>query len=94
MPSASWPADWVAVDGTVTSRVCGQLCEQGLASWARLTTIAVDAGLCPGFGVGYACVNFGIVRIPQEVGFRLRYSPQGSAIAGGTSTAKDFTWTE
>ena len=71
-----------------------EACEQGLASWARLTTIAVDAGRCPGFGVGYACMNFGIVRIPRDVGFRFRYSPQGSAIAGGTSAAENFTWTE
>ena len=70
-----------------------EACEQGLASWARLTTIAVDAGRCPGFGVGYACMNFGIVRIPREVGFRFQYSPQGSAIAAGTSAAKNFTWT-
>ncbi len=71
-----------------------EACEQGLASWARLTTIAVDAGRCPGFGVGYACMNFGIVRIPRQVGFRFQYSPQGSAIAAGTSAAKNFTWTQ
>ena len=71
-----------------------EACEQGLASWARLTNIAVDAGRCPGFGDGYACLNFGIVRIPREVGFRFRYSPQGSAIAAGTSAAKNFTWTQ
>jgi len=71
-----------------------EACEQGLASWARLTTIAVDAGRCPGFGAGYACMNFGIVRIPREVGFRFQYSPQGSGIAAGTSAAKNFTWTQ
>jgi hypothetical protein len=71
-----------------------EACEQGLASWGRLTTIAVDAERCPGFRVGYACMNFGVVRIPREVGFRFRYNPQGSAIAAGTSAARNFTWTE
>jgi hypothetical protein len=71
-----------------------EACEQGLASWARLANIPVDAGRCPGFGAGYACFNFGLARIPRDVGFRFRYSPQGSAIAAGTSVAKNFTWTE
>ena len=71
-----------------------EACEQGLASWARLANIVVDAGRCPGFGDGYACFNFGFARIPRDVGFRFRYSPQGSAIAAGTSAAKNFTWTQ
>jgi hypothetical protein len=69
-----------------------EACEQGTASWARLMSLSVTAGTCPGLGTGYACVNFGIVRIPRDVGFRFRYSPQGSSIAAGTSEAKNFTW--
>ena len=69
-----------------------EACEQGTASWARLTSLSVNSGTCPLLATGYACMNFGIVRIPRDVGFRFRYSPQGSSIAGGTSEAKNFTW--
>jgi hypothetical protein len=69
-----------------------EACEEGTASWARLMSLSVTAGTCPGLGTGYACMNFGIVRIPRDVGFRFRYSPQGSSIAAGTSEAKNFTW--
>lgn len=69
-------------------------CDQGLADWARLTSVAVNAGRCPGLGAGYACMVFGIVRIPRTVGFRFRYSPQGSGIPGGMSEFKDFIWVE
>ena len=37
-------------------------------------------------------MNFGMVTIPREIGFRFRYSPQGSGIANGTSEATNFTW--
>ena len=38
-------------------------------------------------------MNFGVVRLPRDVGFRFRYASQGSGIASGTSQAKNFTWT-
>jgi hypothetical protein len=69
-----------------------EACAAGTASWARLAAMTVDSGRCPTLGVGYACVNFGVVRIPRDVGFRFRYSPQGSAVAAGMSEEKNFTW--
>ena len=71
-----------------------EACDAGTASWARLQSVSVDSGRCPTLGLGYACSNFGIVRIPRDVGFRFRYSPQGSPIAAGMSEANNFTWTE
>lgn len=70
-----------------------EACEQGTASWARLTSLSVSPGMCPTLGPGYACMNFGVVRLPRDVGFRFRYASQGSGIASGTSQAKNFTWT-
>lgn len=70
-----------------------EACEQGTASWARLTSMTVDSGRCPTLGIGYACMNFGVVHIPRDVGFRFRYSAQKSVIASGMSEARDFTWT-
>jgi hypothetical protein len=70
-----------------------EACEQGSADWARLTSLPINSG-CPTFGAGNACMNFGFVRIPRVVGFRFRYSPQGSGIAAGVSLSKDFTWVE
>jgi hypothetical protein len=69
-----------------------EACEQGTGSWARLGSKSVAAGTCPSLGTGYACLDFGVVRIPRSVGFRFRYSPQGSDIAAGTSEAHNFTW--
>lgn len=69
-----------------------EACEQGTASWARLTSLSVNAVTCPLLGSGYACMNFGVVRIPRDIGFRFRYAPQGSSVAAGTSEAKNFTW--
>ena len=69
-----------------------EACELGTASWARLTSLSVDAGTCPALGPGYACMNFGVVRLPRDVGFRVRYASQGSGIASGTSQSKNFTW--
>jgi hypothetical protein len=69
-----------------------EACEQGTASWARLASISVTAGRCPTLGTGYACMNFGIVRIPRDVGFRIRYEPQGSGIAAGMTVPENFTW--
>jgi hypothetical protein len=71
-----------------------EACDAGTATWARLQSMTVDSGRCPTLGLGYACSDFGIVRIPRDVGFRFRYSPQGSPIAAGTSEMKNFTWTE
>jgi hypothetical protein len=70
-----------------------EACEQGTASWARLRSMSVDSGTCPALGPGYACMNFGVVRLPRDVGFRFRYASQGSGIGSGTSQSKDFTWT-
>jgi hypothetical protein len=71
-----------------------EACEQGSASWARLASMSVSEGRCPTLGTGYACMNFGVVRIPRTVGFRFRYSPQGSGIPSGISAATNFTWVE
>jgi len=69
-----------------------EACVDGSASWARLASISVTAGRCPTLGTGYACVNFGVVRIPRDVGFRIRYESQGSGIAAGVTVPKNFTW--
>lgn len=70
-----------------------EACTDGSATWARLGSISVSEGFCPTLGTGYACMNFGIVRIPREIGFRIRYQPQGSDIPAGTSVPENFTWT-
>ena len=70
-----------------------EACEQGLASWSRLTSVSVTAGRCPYVGTGYACMNFGTVVIPREIGFRIRYEPQGSGIPAGMSGPENFLWT-
>ena len=67
-------------------------CAQGLASWKRLASWSISGGTCPPSTPGSACMNFGVVRLPRDVGFRFRYSPQGSSIAAGTSAERDFTW--
>jgi len=54
--------------------------------------MSVTAGRCPLLGNGYACVNFGVVQIPRDVGFRIRYEPQGSGIAAGMTVPENFTW--
>ncbi len=80
-------------DSTQADEAPKEACDDlGTAEWARLTSIAVDAGRCPGLGTGYACMNFGVVRNPRDVGFRFRYSPQGSGVPSGVSAAKNFTW--
>jgi hypothetical protein len=70
-----------------------EACLTGAARWGRLTSVSVSAGSCPFLGTGYACMNFGIVQIPRDVGFRMRYDPQGSGIAAGTTVPENFTWT-
>ena len=70
-------------------------CEPGGAgNWARLWNQQVDTESCLGSTeTGVACINFGIVKIPRVVGFRFRYTGQGSGIANGVSAPADFTWT-
>jgi hypothetical protein len=55
------------------------------ASWANLISVPVDAS-------GNAYMNFGFVSIPRTVGFRFKYTGQGSGIANGVSGPSDFTW--
>ena len=69
-----------------------EACAQGTAAWARLASISVTAGRCPLLGNGHACMNFGVVQIPRDVGFRIRYEPQGSGIAAGMTVPENFTW--
>jgi len=70
-----------------------EACADGSASWARLMAIRLDAIGCPQFGPGYACVDFGVVRIPRKIGFRFRFSGPRSGIADGTSLPQNFEWT-
>ena len=71
-----------------------EACEQGTASWARLRSLYASSE-CPALEPepGYACLGFGIVRLPRDVGFRFRYASQGSGIASGMSQSRNFTWT-
>jgi hypothetical protein len=70
-----------------------EACDAGIASWRRLQSIDVNAGSCPQLGVGNACMNFGVVMIPRDVGFRFRFNGKKSGINSGTSDASNFTWT-
>ena len=62
-------------------------CESGLATWKdlRQRSKVNESGDALGF--------FGIVLIPRTVGFRFRYTGQGSGFANGMSLPRDFTWT-
>lgn len=60
-------------------------CATRAASWANLVSVPVNAS-------GDAYMDFGFVIIPRTVGFRFRYSGQGSGISNGTSAPADFTW--
>lgn len=60
-------------------------CATREASWANLVSVPVD-------GSGNAYMNFGFVRIPRTVGFRFKYTAQGSGISNGASGPLDFTW--
>jgi hypothetical protein len=60
-------------------------CLTNSASWARLASLSVDSN-------GNAFLNFGYVSIPRTIGFRFKYSSQGSGIASGISAPQDFTW--
>jgi len=70
-----------------------EACLTGAARWARLGSVSVNGGSCPTLGTGYACWNFGIVQIPRDIGFRMRYDPQRSGIAAATTVPENFTWT-
>ena len=70
-----------------------EACDAGIARWRRLASRDVNEGSCPGLGVGNACLNFGIVRIPRDVGFRMRFSGKRSGIDSGMSEESNFTWT-
>ena len=69
-----------------------EACRDGLANWARLTSISLDTRGCPQLGPGYACMDFGIVRIPRKIGFRIRFSAHGGSIANGASNPQNFEW--
>ena len=84
------PANDITRADEAPLEACDQL---GTGTWERLTTLSVYPGHCPPLGAGYACMNFGLVRIPRDVGFRFKFSAQRSGIASGTSQAKNFTWT-
>src|SRR5215204_590390 len=58
-----------------------EACDAGIATWKRLWN--VDIGNCPRFGAGSACLNFGVVRIPRDVGFRFRFNGKRSGIDAG-----------
>ena len=81
-------------DNTRADEAPKEACEQGTASWARLRSLYASSE-CPALEAepGYACLGFGIVRLPRDVGFRFRYASQGSGIASGTSQSRNFTWT-
>lgn len=91
-----------AQQGTVTFEYCGYKgpagditrpdeapsadCASGVATWKRLGSVGVNAS-------GDAYFDFGVVQIPRTVGFRFKYSSQGSDVPSGTSVPRDFTWT-
>jgi hypothetical protein len=60
-------------------------CATNDAKWANLLSVPVD-------GSGNAYMNFGFAAIPRTVGFRFKYTGQGSGIANGFSLPRDFTW--
>ncbi len=73
-------------------------CNGGSGTWVHLVTLKVDAGTCPAYpgpgyeGPGNACANFGAIRNPRTVGFRFKYSGQGSGIANGVGGPLNFVW--
>jgi hypothetical protein len=96
-----------ASSGSVTFQVCrhgrtdprpSSDCDiGGTARWVSLITMKVTAETClalpqEAHGPGNACVDFGFVANPRTIGFRFRYTGQGSGIAGDISDSKDATW--
>jgi hypothetical protein len=63
-------------------------CESGSGSWKHHMGVQVDAS-------GYSPhVGWGACSTPRSIGFRFRYSSQGSGVASGSSTPKDAKWIE
>ena len=71
-----------------------EACDAGIATWDRLARRNI-AGSCPSsLGPGNACLNFGIVRIPRDVGFRFKFAgPRRGGVDSGMSDELNFTWT-
>lgn len=67
-----------------------EACETGDANWASLGSVRVI--LVDG-APQFPPLSFGSVQIPRTVGFRFKYSSQGSGIAGAASDPENFTWT-
>jgi hypothetical protein len=72
----------------------------GTAQWVRIYPpfkLSAWAGSClpclPN-GTGNVCTSFGGVAQPRTIGFRFKYSAQGSGIASGISESKDVTWVQ
>ena len=63
-----------------------EACANGTGSWARLGTERVTSA-------GEAYKFFGVVRFTPTIGFRFRYSDQGSGVASGGSDPVNFNWT-
>lgn len=69
-----------------------EACDAGKATWDRLGRATI--GTCLGHPLpGTACVFFGIVRIPRDVGFRFKYAGRRGGVDSGMSGAANFTWT-
>jgi hypothetical protein len=66
-----------------------EACATGDATWKRLGTAPI---IGEGSMAGDAYLDFGVVQIPRTVGFRFRYTGQGSGVANGTSAPENFTW--
>ena len=64
-----------------------EACEQGTASRARLRSLSVSPQ-CAGLGPGYACLTFGIVRLPRDVGFRFRTRRRAAASPAGRANRR------
>jgi hypothetical protein len=80
--------------GTVTFEYCSvkgaaapkASCESGAGTWKRHLSVKLDpSGFSP-------LVGWGACSTARSIGFRFRYAAQGSAVANGTSAARDATW--
>ena len=61
-------------------------CAAGTARWRSLLSLSVNQS-------GEAAMNFGFVRIPRTIGFRVTYRGTRNGIASGTSPARDMVIT-
>ena len=92
-----------AQGGSVTFQICviaGQHVGDLHRHWAPSAECDTGSGAWESLGAnlklnesGDAFTGFGIIINPRTIGFRVRYSGQGSGIANGVSASKDFTWT-